>query len=44
MNNTDKYYNSFGLDRSIPRSYLKKQELFSITFEKYVTGPIKLLA
>ena len=27
MNNKDKYYNSFGLDRSIPRSFLKKQEL-----------------
>jgi hypothetical protein len=27
MNNTEKYYKSFGLDRSIPRSFLKKQEL-----------------
>ena len=27
MNNTDKYYDSFGLDRSIPRTFLKKQEL-----------------
>jgi hypothetical protein len=27
MNNKDKYYNSFGLDRSLPRSFLKKQEL-----------------
>ena len=26
-NNIDKYYKSFGLDRSIPRSFLKKQEL-----------------
>jgi hypothetical protein len=27
MNNTEKYYKSFGLDRSLPRSFLKKQEL-----------------
>lgn len=27
MDNTEKYYKSFGLDRSIPRSFLKKQEL-----------------
>ena len=27
MDNTAKYYKSFGLDRSIPRSFLKKQEL-----------------
>ena len=27
MDNTQKYYNSFGLDRSIPRSFLKRQEL-----------------
>ena len=26
-NNIEKYYKSFGLDRSIPRSFLKKQEL-----------------
>ena len=27
MDNTEKYYKSFGLDRSLPRSFLKKQEL-----------------
>ena len=27
MNNTEKFYKSFGLDRSLPRSFLKKQEL-----------------
>ena len=26
-NNIDKYYRSFGLDRSLPRSFLKNQEL-----------------
>ena len=26
-NNTEKYYKSFGLDRSLPRKFLKKQEL-----------------
>ena len=30
MNNTDKFYNSYGLDRSIPRSFLKRQELTNI--------------
>jgi hypothetical protein len=27
MNNTEKFYKSFGLDRSLPRTFLKKQEL-----------------
>ena len=27
MNNTEKFYKSFGLDRSLPRSFMKKQEL-----------------
>jgi len=27
MDNIEKYYKSFGLDRSIPRSFIKKQEL-----------------
>jgi hypothetical protein len=27
MNNSDKYYRSFGLDRTVPRSFLQKQEL-----------------
>lgn len=27
MNNIEKYYKSFGLDRSVPRSFLQKQEL-----------------
>ena len=30
MNNSDKYYRSFGLDRSVPRSFLQKQELNQI--------------
>ena len=30
MNNTDKFYNSYGLDRSIPRSFLKRQELTNL--------------
>jgi hypothetical protein len=30
MNNVDKYYNSFGLDKSIPKSFIKKQELNNI--------------
>ena len=30
MNNSDKYYRSFGLDRTVPRSFLQKQELNQI--------------
>ena len=30
MNNIDKYYNSFGLDKTVPRSFIKKQELNNI--------------
>ena len=30
MTNTDKFYNSYGLDRSIPRSFLKRQELTNL--------------
>ena len=30
MNNQDKFYKSFGLDRSLPRSFLKNQELNNI--------------
>ena len=30
MSNTEKFYRSFGLDKSLPRSFLKKQELNQI--------------
>ena len=30
MTNTEKFYNSYGLDRSIPRSFLKRQELTNL--------------
>ena len=30
MNNVEKYYNSFGLDRSVPRAFIQKQEINNI--------------
>ena len=30
MTNTEKFYNSYGLDRSIPRTFLKRQELTNL--------------
>ena len=30
MNNIEKYYNSFGLDRSVPRAFIQKQEINNI--------------
>ena len=41
MNNTEKYYKSFGLDRSLSRSFLKKQELNQL-FAKPKIEPPKL--
>ena len=41
MNNIEKYYKSFGLDRSIPRSFIEKQELNKL-FVIPKKDPVKL--